>query len=157
MALRKTDDTSYTSGVTITGTPGSSGAKTPFVVPNDAPASLKYYCTVHGNGMGNTITIVAADSIFAETGPVSIGNGEKIMQVTNLIPDEKTQGDVNLSFKSRFYPNATDSSPGPFTPSNPTSVRFSGRQIRMRVDGDTPYADWRVGTMRIDAKSGGSR
>ena len=85
------------------------------------------------------------------------GNGEKIMQVTNLIPDEKTQGDVNVSFKSRFYPNATESSHGPFTPSNPTSVRFSGRQIRMRVDGDTPYADWRVGTMRIDAKSGGSR
>jgi len=157
LRFRNTDDTSYSTNVVATGTPGSSGAKVTFVVPDNAPASLKYYCTVHGNGMGNTISVVAADSIFAETGPVSIGNGEKIMQVTNLIPDEKTQGDVNLSFKSRFYPNATESTHGPFTPTNPTSVRFSGRQIRMRVDGDTPYAAWRVGTMRIDAKSGGSR
>ena len=79
------------------------------------------------------------------------------MQVTNLIPDEKTQGDVNISFKSRFFPNGTESTHGVFTPANPTPVRFSGRQIRMRIEGDAPYAAWKVGTMRIDAKKGGKR
>jgi len=96
-------------------------------------------------------------SVFAQSGPISIGVGDNIMQVTDLIPDEKTQGDVNVTFKSRFYPNDTEYSHGPFTPTSPTSVRFSGRQIRMRVEGDAPYASWRVGTMRIDAKPGGRR
>ena len=157
IAFRTSDDSAYTSGVTSTGTAGSSGAKTTFVVPSDAPASLKYYCTVHGNSMGNNITVTDADGVFAESGPFSMGSGDRIMQVTYLIPDEKTQGDVNIKFKSRFYPNATESTHGPYTPANPTAVRFSGRQIRMRVEGDTPYAAWRVGTMRIDAKAGGRR
>ena len=64
---------------------------------------------------------------------------------------------VTHKFKSRFYPNDTEYTHGPYTPSSPTAVRFSGRQIRMRVEGDTPYAAWRVGTMRVDAKAGGRR
>ena len=95
-------------------------------------------------------------SIFAETGPISIGTGENVMSVTNLIPDELTQGDVSLTFKTRFHPNDVESSHGPFDPSNPTSVRFTGRQMRMRVTGDQIGA-WRVGTMRVDAKPMGRR
>lgn len=95
-------------------------------------------------------------SIFAETGPISIGTGENIMSVTKLIPDELTQGDVSLTFKTRFHPNDIESSHGPFDPSNPTSVRFTGRQMRMRVTGDQIGA-WRVGTMRVDAKPMGRR
>ena len=48
---------SYTDGVVATGTPGQAGAKVEFTVPASAPDSLRYYCTVHGNGMGNTITV----------------------------------------------------------------------------------------------------
>lgn len=52
----KNGSSSYTTGVTTTGTPGTSGAKVVFAVPSNAPASgLLYYCTVHGNAMGNTI------------------------------------------------------------------------------------------------------
>ena len=57
IAFRKTDDSAYTDGVTTVGTAGSSGARTTFTVPANAPSSLKYYCTVHGNNMGNNITI----------------------------------------------------------------------------------------------------
>ena len=41
-----------------------------------------------------------------------------------------------------------------FNPSNPTSVRFTGRQVRMRVEGDQS-TNWRVGTMRLEIKAGG--
>ena len=99
---------------------------------------------------------VDSASVFAETGPISIGAGDQIAKVTKLIPDEKTQGDVNVSFKTRFYPNASETTHGPFTPANPTSVRFSGRQIRMKVEG-AKLADWRVGNMRIDTVAGGRR
>ena len=93
---------------------------------------------------------------FAETGPIRIGSGDQIMKVTSMIPDEKTQGDVTATFKTRFYSNGPERSYGPYDMSNPTSIRFSGRQIRMRVDGDE-LADWRVGINRIDVVAGGRR
>lgn len=96
------------------------------------------------------------EPIFCETGAIVIGNGDEILKVTSVIPDEKTQGDVNLSFKSKFLPNDTERSYGPFNPSNPTAVRFTGRQIKMRVDG-VSNVDWRVGVMRLEIKSGGTR
>ena len=71
-------------------------------------------------------------------------------------PDEKTQGDVNATFKTRFYPNDTERSYGPYTMSNPTSVRFTGRQVRVRVEG-AQYTDWRVGINRLDIVAGGRR
>ena len=157
IAFRNPDDTSYTDGVVSVGAAGSSGAKTTIVVASDAPSDLKYYCTVHGNSMGDAISVINFDGVFAETGPISIGVGDNIMRVTSLIPDEKTQGDVNVTFKSKFYPNAAEYSHGPFTPTNPTPVRFSGRQIKMRVEGDAPRTRWNVGTMRLDAKQGGQR
>ena len=46
----------YTSGVTVTGSAGSSGAKVTFAVPHDAPNTLYYYCTNH-SGMGGSITM----------------------------------------------------------------------------------------------------
>jgi len=53
----KSGNNSYTTGVTSSGTPGQSGASVTFVVPSGAPnIGLRYYCTVHGNAMGNTIT-----------------------------------------------------------------------------------------------------
>ncbi len=93
---------------------------------------------------------------FAETGPIALGAGDNIIHVTDLIPDEKTQGDVSVTFKTRYYPNDTEYSHGPYTPTNPTSVRFNGRQFRMRVEGDAT-ADWRLGIMRVDGKQGGRR
>ncbi|ADQ91795.1 hypothetical protein BpV1_168 [Bathycoccus sp. RCC1105 virus BpV1] len=51
----------YTSGWTTTGTPGSSGASSQFVVPADAPNTLYYYCQ-HHSGMGGASSINVADS-----------------------------------------------------------------------------------------------
>ena len=93
---------------------------------------------------------------FAETGPFRIGSGDSVVSVVELIPDEKNQGDVNATFKTRFYPNGTERSYGPYTLTNPTSVRFTGRQVRMRVEGQQ-LSDWRVGINRVDAIPGGRR
>lgn len=95
-------------------------------------------------------------SVFAESGPISLGNGDQVMKVTQLIPDEGTQGDVTATFKTRFYPNDVERSYGPYTMANPTDVRFTGRQIRMRIDG-ARLADWRAGTMRVHTVAGGRR
>ena len=57
LAFRQSNDTSYVAGVSTVGTAGNDGANTTITVPSNAPNSLKYYCTVHGNAMGNNITI----------------------------------------------------------------------------------------------------
>ena len=53
----------YTSGVTATGTPGQAGANITFVVPNNAPENMMYYCTTHGVGMGQKIKIITDPSV----------------------------------------------------------------------------------------------
>jgi len=93
---------------------------------------------------------------YAETGPFRLGTGDQVMSVVEMLPDEKTQGDVSAVFKTRFYPNGTERSYGPYSMSNPTSMRFTGRQVRMRVEGEV-LSDWRVGINRIDAIAGGRR
>ena len=93
---------------------------------------------------------------FVQSGPIELGNGDNLMNVRELIPDEKTAGDVTATFKTRFYPNGSETSHGPYTMSNPTSVRFQGRQVSMRIDANV-NTDWRVGTMRLDAVAGGKR
>jgi hypothetical protein len=164
------DGASYTTGVVTEGTAGTAGAKVTLTVASDAPDFLRYYCTAHGNSMGNYIEVSEpatlydheighnyhGSTVYAETGPLSIGSGDQIAKVNSVIPDEKTQGDVQMTFKTRFHPNDTERSYGPFDPSNPTSVRFSGRQIRMRVEQDQAV-DWRVGIMRLETIAGGRR
>jgi len=94
---------------------------------------------------------------YAESGPVQIGNGDNIMYINELIPDERNQGGVTATFKTRYYPNSDESTYGPYSLTNPTSVRFNGRQVKMRVTTTTPATSWRVGTQRLNAIAGGRR
>lgn len=63
IAIRETDGTAWTSGVTTTGTLGTDSVTT-FVVPNDAPDDLQYYCVAHGISMGNDITVEGDGEVF---------------------------------------------------------------------------------------------
>lgn len=94
--------------------------------------------------------------VFAESGPISLGTGDNVMSVNSLIPDELTQADVTVTFKTRLYPNATETDHGPYTMAAPTDVRFTGRQARMRVTG-AKNVSWRWGIPRIEAIARGRR
>jgi len=89
-------------------------------------------------------------SVYAESGPVQIGNGDNIMSVRQVVPDEQTLGEAVVSFKTRNYPTGAQSTFGPYSAANPTDVRFSGRQVNVKVTGAV-LADWRIGVMRLDA------
>lgn len=93
---------------------------------------------------------------YAETGPFQIGNGDQILYINEMIPDERNQGSVSATFKTRYYPTSEETTYGPYSLTQPTSVRFNGRQIKMRVTTTTP-SDWRVGTQRLNAIPGGRR
>lgn len=94
--------------------------------------------------------------VYLESGPIQIGNGDNVYYVNEMIPDERNQGDVTATFKSKYYPNASQATYGPYSMTNPTSVRFNGRQVQMRVDA-VNNSDWRIGTMRLNAVAGGRR
>jgi len=95
-------------------------------------------------------------SVYAESGPVQLGNGDNIMSIRQVVPDEQTLGEAVVSFKTRNYPTATQSTYGPYTAANPTDVRFAARQVNVKVTGAV-LADWRIGIMRLDAVPSGKR
>lgn len=92
---------------------------------------------------------------FAESGPVEIGSGDQVMHVTGLIPDEKTLGGVQLSLIAAMHPTATETTYGPYSMANPTSVRITARQVRLKVT--QASAGWRMGTPRLEVTPGGRR
>lgn len=59
----------YTNGVTTSGTAGTANATVTFVVPQSAPDDLRYYCSVHGDPMGNSATVTGGTSILTEYEP----------------------------------------------------------------------------------------
>jgi hypothetical protein len=95
-------------------------------------------------------------SPYAQSGPIELGNGDNVMAVRSVIPDEQSLGEVAISFTARLYPTSAEVSYGPFSANAPTDARFSGRSVKMKVTG-TVLEDWRVGVMRLEATSAGKR
>jgi len=93
---------------------------------------------------------------YAESGPYEIGAGDNIMSVRRVIPDEQTLGEVVVSFKTRMYPMATETTYGPYSAAQPTDVRFAARQVKVRYTGNV-LEDWRVGVNRFDVVAMGKR
>jgi len=95
-------------------------------------------------------------SIYIESGPLEFGVGDNVACARYLYPDEATQGDVTATFYTKFYPNGSETTFGPYTASTPTDVRFTGRQVRVRYDVVSPEG-CRIGVNRVEAVPGGLR
>jgi hypothetical protein len=93
---------------------------------------------------------------YAESGPFELGAGDRWLHVTKVIPDEDTLAATTLTFKTLNYPTETATSHGPYTMTEPTSVRFGGREVLVRV-APTGDSDWRFGVPRLEVRPGGRR
>jgi hypothetical protein len=103
-------------------------------------------------------TGISYDSVtpYAISAPVEIGVGDRLAKVRELIPDEITLGQVQVSFIVADSPMGTETTYGPYTPANFTQVRFAGRQAKMKVQFVSPSgARW--GNPRLDVVAGGRR
>jgi hypothetical protein len=109
----------------------------------------------HENGWTNNGAPITSTR-YAESGPVEIGAGDRFMSVRQVLPDEKSQGQVKLTFYTQSTPESSSTTYGPYSMQPYTNVRFTGRQVAMRVVGNAD-ADWRVGTIRLDAVAGSGR
>jgi len=94
---------------------------------------------------------------FAQTGPIELGSGDRRVQVSGLIPDERTLGNSRVSFSTREAPNLTATTYGPYSISTaPVDLPYlSGRQVEMKVEFLEGGARW--GAARLDITSQGRR
>lgn len=70
---------------------------------------------------------------FASSGPVEIGEGEQVMTVNYVIPDETAAGAAEVEFFVKNQPEDAERHFGPFSLSKLTPVRFKARQARVNV------------------------
>jgi hypothetical protein len=92
--------------------------------------------------------------VFAESGAVNFANN--FATITQMFPDERTTGKVTATFKVRQYPNGLETSFGPFSMSEKVDLRFTGRQVRLRVDGAASEI-WSVGVNQVRYSVRGTR
>lgn len=100
----------------------------------------------------------ARDSLvpYVEGGPLELGDGDNVVRILRLIPDEKTLGDVTATLYAQMYPMATTTTSGPHTLTQPTDLRLTARQVRVRFT-ESRQTAWRVGTPRLGVLPGGRR
>lgn len=102
------------------------------------------------------ITYRGGAAPYLESGPIEIGDGNRLMVVDGLVPDDKTLGDVEAFIYGAFWPDDPETLYGPFSLSSPTYFRMKARQVRVRYQ-EARNSDWRVGTVRLAAKEGSRR
>lgn len=93
---------------------------------------------------------------YLESGPIEVGNGDQLMSLQRLVPDEKTLGDVFAKIFSALYPTDPEIEHGPYTLANPTPVRINARQVRVRLEEAVETA-WRVGVIRLGLRPSSRR
>jgi hypothetical protein len=103
----------------------------------------------------------AAMTAFIETSPMEVSQtGDDLMLVDKVVPDATMTGSLNMTVKSRKYPQDVDITKGPFTiSSNSTkvSLRARGRQIGFKLESSSVGDSWLVGDFRVNARQDGLR
>jgi hypothetical protein len=117
----------------------------------DATGILKYPLMVDPAGYIYEHEVGVASGAYAETGPLELGAGDRMMLVSKVIPDHITTGSVTASFYTRTYPNDTEATQGPYSLAVQTDALFQGREVRVRY---TFTGDGRVGQPKLDLTPG---
>jgi hypothetical protein len=92
---------------------------------------------------------------YLESGPFEVGDGRQMWMIRQLIPDEGTVlggpglGNVSAYIKSRLYPTESETTSAELTLANPTSVRITAREIRLRIEQEAE-GYWRIGDFRLE-------
>lgn len=129
-----------------TGVTYLAGERTPLLATHTGTL----YTHETGNARGNI------GDAYLESGPVEMGDGDRVVRVQRIVPDDETQGDVTATLYSSFFPDQAETTYGPYTLASPTSVRITARQFRIRLT-EAAATAWRVGTLRIGGVLGGRR
>ena len=100
-------------------------------------------------------------SYAVEMADMDIGEGDGIMHVDRIIPDnDRITGDHNFHLEVMDQPNSTATTKGPWSFDSTTtkqSLRARGRAMRLRIYSDMDDADIRLGNWRARVRQHGAR
>ena len=103
----------------------------------------------------------AAMTAYITSGDIDIVDGDNNMFIKRYIPDFQSQaGEVEMSFFVRQYPGQSQTTASLTTVYSTTTkvdMRARGRQIAIKVLSNDLDANWRYGTLRVDAQPDGRR
>ena len=105
----------------------------------------------------------SAMNAYIESAPREItAEGENLYIVDKVVPDVTMSSNSSLSLyiNTRKYPNATETTKGPFTITSTTgkvSVRAKGRQMSVKLESTGTEDDWSLGDFRVNTRSDGLR
>lgn len=138
-------------------------------LPNSASSTIS---TIYGLTNGRSLVYNQEDGVngdgvaitsYIKSGYFDIGDGDNMLYMRRFIPDFKNQvGDLVIHLLLRPYPqaSASPSSLDPYTIAPNTEkvdTRARGRQISLRIEGNTLNNNWRFGTLRVDIQPDGLR
>ncbi len=90
---------------------------------------------------------------YLETGPIEIGQGDRMAEVQRIVPDQLADGDAAVTLYGRDWPNGAERALGPVSLASPTDLLFQAREVRLRFTGASAKS-WRIGAMRLDIVAG---
>jgi hypothetical protein len=119
-------------------------------------------CNLYQHEQGWTNSGVSrVGQVYAETGPIELGNGDYTMDVSRLLLDcnPGDAANLSLSFTTRDNPQMPEVVYGPYqnpAPNGEIPTRFCGRQVKLKVglQADGPFD---FGTLRMDVQQGSKR
>jgi hypothetical protein len=112
---------------------------------NRFPVLLKSDGTLYEHEVGED----RGDEVpYLGSGPIELGDGDQFLDAQRLIPDENTLGDMQATFYATLYPTDAETVHGPYSLATPTDVRFTARQVRVRLTQNVEKG-WRIGVFRL--------
>ena len=83
-----------------------------------------------------------------QSGPIELGEGDRLLQIQSLLPDDKTVGDLSLYIYTAPNPDTAEVQNGPYTLTARTTLRLKARQVRVAFV-EAVATTWRVGLIRL--------
>jgi len=116
------------------------------IPPNPNPILINSAAAIFTHETGTGRNSEGTPSL--ESGPMELGNGDNLVQIQSVLPDDKTVGDVNLTLYTAPNPDTAETSNGPYTLTARTTLRMKARQIRVKLS-EAVASAWRVGVIRL--------
>jgi hypothetical protein len=103
----------------------------------------------------------AALEAFIESGFIDVGDGDTLYVIKRIVPDFEDQaGNVDITLKTRMWPNQAATSRGPFiatTATDKLDCRIKARQIAVRLESSDIDSFWGLGAIAFDAQESGEK